>query len=45
MDFEVFQADLNKALAYADGKKGGPPPFDPVDVQNSGYPEAKQFPS
>ncbi|MFT9366961.1 MAG: transposase, partial [Gluconobacter sp.] len=30
VDFEVFRPDLEKALAYADGSKGGRPPFDPV---------------
>ncbi|GLH28137.1 hypothetical protein WSS15_07870 [Acetobacter pasteurianus] len=29
-DFEVFRPELNKALAYSDGSKGGRPPFDPV---------------
>ncbi|GBR00837.1 IS5 family transposase [Acetobacter oeni] len=30
VNFEVFRHDLEKALAYADGSKGGRPPFDPV---------------
>ncbi|GBR04660.1 hypothetical protein AOE01nite_19080 [Acetobacter oeni] len=30
MDFDVFRPDLEKALAYSDGSKGGRPPFDPV---------------
>ncbi|WP_317216105.1 transposase, partial [Gluconobacter sp. GP1] len=30
VDFEAFRPDLDKALAYADGSKGGRPPFDPV---------------
>ena len=30
VDFETFRFDLDKALAYADGSKGGRPPFDPV---------------
>lgn len=30
VDFEQFRADLEKALAYADGAKGGRPPIDPV---------------
>ncbi|KXV69344.1 IS5 family transposase [Acetobacter cerevisiae] len=30
VDFEVFRADLEKALAYSDESKGGRPPFDPV---------------
>ncbi|KXV19005.1 hypothetical protein AD932_00170 [Gluconobacter oxydans] len=30
MDFEVFRPELDKALAYSDGSKGGRPPFDPV---------------
>lgn len=30
VDFEMFRADLVKALAYSDGSQGGRPPFDPV---------------
>ena len=30
VDFEAFRPDLDKALVYADGSKGGRPPFDPV---------------
>ena len=30
VDFEVFRSDLEEALAYADGSKGGRPAFDPV---------------
>jgi hypothetical protein len=30
VDFEVFRAALEKALAYGDGTKGGRPPYDPV---------------
>jgi hypothetical protein len=30
MDFEVFRPDLERALAYSDGSKGGRPPFDLV---------------
>ena len=30
VDFEVFRPELNKALVYSDGSKGGRPPFDPV---------------
>ena len=30
VDFEVFRADLVKALSYSDGSRGGRPPFDPV---------------
>ena len=30
VDFEAFRPDLDKALAYSDGSKGGRPPFDPV---------------
>ena len=30
IDFEIFRADLEAALAYSDGAKGGRPPFDPV---------------
>ncbi|TCS30628.1 transposase-like protein DUF772 [Acidomonas methanolica] len=26
----MFRPDLDKALAYSDGSKGGRPPFDPV---------------
>ncbi|MBC7140234.1 MAG: IS5 family transposase [Defluviimonas sp.] len=30
VDFEVFRAALEKALAYGNGAKGGRPPYDPV---------------
>jgi hypothetical protein len=30
VDFEIFRADLDTALDYSDGAKGGRPPFDPV---------------
>ena len=30
VDFEIFRADLDTALAYADGGKGGRPPYDAV---------------
>ncbi|TNF04470.1 MAG: IS5 family transposase, partial [Sphingomonadales bacterium] len=30
VDFEQFRANLEKALAYTDGAKGGRPPIDPV---------------
>lgn len=30
VDFEIFRAELVKALAYSDGTQGGRPPFDPV---------------
>ncbi|MBS1035221.1 IS5 family transposase [Gluconobacter cerinus] len=30
VNFEAFRPDLDKALAYAEGSKGGRPPFDPV---------------
>jgi len=30
VDFEVFRPVLDAALAYADGSKGGRPPYDPV---------------
>jgi transposase, IS5 family len=30
VDFEVFRAELTRALAYTDGSQGGRPPFDPV---------------
>src|SRR5690606_28739720 len=29
-DFEVFRPELEAALSYSDGSKGGRPPFDPV---------------
>ena len=30
VDFEIFRADLDRALGYCDGAQGGRPPFDPV---------------
>lgn len=30
VDFELFRAELETALAYADGSRGGRPPVDPV---------------
>ncbi|OUJ16280.1 transposase, partial [Acetobacter sp. DsW_063] len=30
VDFEAFRPNLDKALAYSEGSKGGRPPFDPV---------------
>jgi len=30
VDFEVFRPELDKALAYSDGSKGGRLPFNPV---------------
>ena len=30
VDFEIFRADLEAALGYADGAQGGRPPYDPV---------------
>ena len=30
VDFEQFRPDLKRALAYADGRRGGRPPIDPV---------------
>lgn len=30
VDFEIFRAPLETALAYSDGARGGRPPFDPV---------------
>jgi transposase, IS5 family len=30
VDFEVFRPELETALAYSDGARGGRPPFDPV---------------
>ena len=40
VDFEVFHPDLEKALAYSGGSKGG---RSGADVQNSGDPDAEQF--
>ncbi len=30
VDFELFRPDLEAALAYSDGARGGRPPYDPV---------------
>src|SRR5439155_11565043 len=30
VDFEIFRPELDTALAYSDGTKGGRQPFDPV---------------
>ena len=30
VDFEIFRADLDRALGYSDGLQGGRPPFEPV---------------
>ena len=30
LDFEMFRADLEAALGYSGGAKGGRPPYDPV---------------
>jgi len=30
VDFEIFRSDLESALNYSDGAKGGRPPFDPI---------------
>lgn len=30
VDFEMFRRDLDRALGYSDGAKGGRPPYDPV---------------
>jgi IS5 family transposase len=30
VDFEVFRPELETALGYSDGSRGGRPPFDPV---------------
>ena len=30
VDFEQFREPLERALGYADGSKGGRPPYDPV---------------
>lgn len=30
VDFEIFRSDLEKALNYSDGAKGGRPPFDAI---------------
>jgi hypothetical protein len=32
VDFELFRPELEKALSYSDGSKGGRPPFDSVMV-------------
>jgi transposase len=32
VDFELFRSELEAVLAYADGCKGGRPPFDPVKM-------------
>jgi IS5 family transposase len=32
VDFEVFRPELDAALGYGDGAKGGRPPFDPVTM-------------
>lgn len=32
VDFEMFRADLEAALCYSDGSKGGRPPYDPVTM-------------
>ena len=32
MDFEIFRADLMKALPYSDGAHGGRQPFDAVTM-------------
>ena len=34
VDFEMFRADLDRALAYSDGRNGGRPPFDQVMMFN-----------
>ena len=34
MDFEQFRPELDQALAYADGSKGGRPPVDPALIFN-----------
>lgn len=34
VDFEAFRPSLETALAYADGAKGGRPPYDPVAIFN-----------
>lgn len=36
VDFEIFRADLVRALAYSDGSQGGRPPFDPVFASSFG---------
>ncbi len=30
VDFEIFRADLERALGYRSGEQGGRPPYDPV---------------
>lgn len=32
VDFEAFRPVLDAALGYADGSKGGRPPYDPVTM-------------
>ncbi len=32
VDFEIFRAELTRALAYSNGSQGGRPPFDPVTM-------------
>jgi transposase len=32
VDFEIFRADLDRALGYSDGAQGGRPPFDAVTM-------------
>jgi IS5 family transposase len=34
VDFELFRPELEVALSYSDGSKGGRPPFDPVMMFN-----------
>ena len=43
VDFEMFRPELEAALGYGDGAKGGRPPFDPVMMfENPGHPGAEQ---
>ncbi len=52
VDFELFRPELDAALGYGDGAKGGRPPFDPVmmfkilviQAQNSLSDERAEFP-
>lgn len=32
VDFELFRSELEAALSYSDGSRGGRPPFDPVQM-------------
>ena len=36
IDFEIFRPELEAALNYGDGSKGGRPPYDPVFASSLG---------